>query len=69
MLVQDEQVSVVVQSAQDEPFIELADHTEFPKVALAKHLTQLIVTDRDVLSVYTIVVIRRDRFCSECWGL
>lgn len=50
MLVEDEQVSVVVESAHDKALVELPDDPQFLEVALPKHLAQLSVMDQNVRS-------------------
>lgn len=54
MLIQDKQVSVLVEGAKNEAFVKLADHSKLTEVTLAEHLTQLVVTDLNVISVNTI---------------
>ena len=45
MLVKDKEVSVRVERAQDEAFVELTDDVEFNEITFSKHLTQLVVSD------------------------
>ena len=45
VLVKDKEVSVRVERAQDEAFVELTDDVEFNEIAFSKHLTQLVVSD------------------------
>ena len=45
VLIKDKEVSVRVERAQDEAFVELTDDVEFHEIAFSKHLTQLVVSD------------------------
>ena len=54
MLIQYKQVSMLIERAQDEAFVKLADDVQLDKVSFAKHLTQLVITNHDVLCIFTI---------------
>ena len=45
VLIKDKEVSVRVERAQDEAFVELTDDVEFNEITFSKHLTQLVVSD------------------------
>ena len=55
MLIENKEISVLIESAQDEAFVKLADHFELTEVSFTKHLAQFIITDEDVLSIVILL--------------
>ena len=54
MLVQNEYIVAIIESTDDEALIELANHLELVKVAFAEHLTQMIITEENILGVVVL---------------
>ena len=54
MLIEDEKVIVVIESAQDETFVELSDNSKLLEITLSKHLRKFSFTDLYIVCIFAI---------------
>ena len=54
MLIQYEDIITIIESTDDEALIKLANHLELVEIAFAEHLTQLVITNENILGVVVL---------------